>query len=236
MKQGMIILAGGSGTRLKPITDSYHKSLVPIHGVPNIEHTIEVFSSLDRIYVITSSVDYDKFLYLNDKYDNVVVVDNPGGKISGTMTSLRLGLQHAVKDNISKVFITEGDVYFISRPDTNYDSVFFLTYRINEWRIEVVGSKVVGLSIDKTGYCESGLCLMSRNLYTELLFKLDKFYDLRMTDLFWEQILFTDEKLYSQMNAVILNNYFSKEYDTPEELKELVGDKEYDVLMEGVCN
>lgn len=234
MKQGMVILAGGSGTRLKPITNVYHKSLVPIHGVPNIEHTLEVFSHLDKIYVVTSSIDYDKFLYLSDKYSNVVVVDNPDGKISGTMTSLRLGLQCALKDKISKVFITEGDVYFILRPDTVYNNVFFLTYRINEWRVETVDSTVVGLSINRSGYCESGLCLMSRNLYTKLLVKLDKFYDLKMTDLFWEQILFIDEKLYGQMNAVLLDNHFGKEYDTPEELKELVGDKEYNELMEGV--
>lgn len=38
-----LILAGGKGTRMKPITDEIPKPLIPLQGKPIIQHTIELF-------------------------------------------------------------------------------------------------------------------------------------------------------------------------------------------------
>jgi NDP-sugar pyrophosphorylase family protein len=37
----VIIMAGGKGTRLKPLTDNTHKSLIPVGGKPIIRHLID---------------------------------------------------------------------------------------------------------------------------------------------------------------------------------------------------
>jgi glucose-1-phosphate thymidylyltransferase len=50
-----IILAGGNGTRLLPLTKSVNKSLLPIGNKPMLQHCVEKFteSGIDNIMVIT---------------------------------------------------------------------------------------------------------------------------------------------------------------------------------------
>ena len=38
-----VILAGGLGTRLKPLTDTIPKSMIDVHGKPLVEHLIDLF-------------------------------------------------------------------------------------------------------------------------------------------------------------------------------------------------
>lgn len=48
------ILAGGRGTRLKPITDEIPKPLIPIHGKPVMEHTLDLFKKYGITNVLIS--------------------------------------------------------------------------------------------------------------------------------------------------------------------------------------
>ncbi len=48
------ILAGGRGTRLKPITDEIPKPLIPIHGRPVMEHTLDLFKKYGITNVLIS--------------------------------------------------------------------------------------------------------------------------------------------------------------------------------------
>lgn len=54
-----LILAGGKGTRLKPITHEIPKPLIPVHGKPLIQHTIELLKKYN-IKEIIISVGYMK--------------------------------------------------------------------------------------------------------------------------------------------------------------------------------
>jgi NDP-sugar pyrophosphorylase family protein len=39
----IVILAGGLGTRLRPLTDQMPKSLIPVNGRPFLEYQLELF-------------------------------------------------------------------------------------------------------------------------------------------------------------------------------------------------
>lgn len=50
-----IIMAGGKGTRMRPLTDTTPKPLIPIQGRPILDWTLEVLRpSVDRVLVVVS--------------------------------------------------------------------------------------------------------------------------------------------------------------------------------------
>ena len=54
-----VILCGGKGTRLRPITHEIPKPLIPVHGRPLVEHIIELLKKCD-VNEIFLSVGYKK--------------------------------------------------------------------------------------------------------------------------------------------------------------------------------
>ncbi len=59
-----IILAGGSGTRLRPLTNATNKHLLPLYDRPVIHHVIErlVQAGISRIMIVTSPDHIDSFV------------------------------------------------------------------------------------------------------------------------------------------------------------------------------
>ncbi len=44
--QKAVILLAGTGSRLKPLTDSMHKALIPVAGSPILQHQIESLQAI----------------------------------------------------------------------------------------------------------------------------------------------------------------------------------------------
>jgi mannose-1-phosphate guanylyltransferase len=59
-----IIMAGGLGTRLRPITDNIPKSLIPVAGKPVVFYLMEALARVSNDYILTVSYRYDKVIDL----------------------------------------------------------------------------------------------------------------------------------------------------------------------------
>jgi D-glycero-alpha-D-manno-heptose 1-phosphate guanylyltransferase len=111
MTSEAIILAGGSGTRLKEVIADIPKSMAPINGRPFLEYQLDL---LDRwgITKVILSVGYQKEIikqHFGSKYREVELVYAEEEEPLGTGGAILNSLQY-VKGY--SVFILNGDTYF----------------------------------------------------------------------------------------------------------------------------
>lgn len=64
----LVIMAGGKGTRLKPLTDNTHKSLIPVGGKPIIRHLIDHLAAfgLREVHISVGHLAEQMIGYLGD--------------------------------------------------------------------------------------------------------------------------------------------------------------------------
>jgi UDP-N-acetylglucosamine diphosphorylase / glucose-1-phosphate thymidylyltransferase / UDP-N-acetylgalactosamine diphosphorylase / glucosamine-1-phosphate N-acetyltransferase / galactosamine-1-phosphate N-acetyltransferase len=92
-----IIMCAGQGTRLKPITDTIPKPLVPIAGVSSLERTLEILpDEVDRIILVVGYLAEqiksrigDSFQGRSVEYVHQHVLDGTGGALRSVEASIR---------------------------------------------------------------------------------------------------------------------------------------------------
>ena len=109
MKELAILMAAGMGTRMKPLTDTIPKPLVPVMGRPMIETIIEglLQRPVQEIYVVTGYLG-ERFAYLTEKYPQVRLLSNPDYAVKNNLSSLCAAAEVLDKGNC---FICESDLY-----------------------------------------------------------------------------------------------------------------------------
>ena len=143
-----IILAGGRGKRLKPITDYVPKPLVPIKNTPIIEWQIKYLKKFGINEVIICSG------YKTEMIENYLNVKNTGVKITFSIEKLPLGTGGAIKKagkmvNEKSFFVINGDVITnidLSKFDKKLNSIASIELRQKFGIVETNGNKITRFS------------------------------------------------------------------------------------------
>jgi len=109
----MVILAGGLGTRLKPLTDRIPKSLIPVDGRPFLEHQLELFnrSGIRDIILCVGHLGDPIKRYFGDgsRFGLDIQYSEERGLLLGTAGAIR----NAEELLAEEFFLTYGDSYLL---------------------------------------------------------------------------------------------------------------------------
>lgn len=140
-----IILAGGLGSRLKPITDYVPKPLIPINNVPLIEWQIKYLKKfrIDKFILCTG--------YKTDQIENYLDhKENFGCKIQYSIEKIPLGTGGAIKKAAKLVkdksfLVVNGDVITgidIRKLYSHQNSIALVELRTKFGTVDITDSKI----------------------------------------------------------------------------------------------
>ena len=109
-----IILAGGSGTRLSPLTKAVNKQLLPIYDKPLIFYPLSILmlANIKNILLIVNPGQIENFKYLlgNGKRFGIKIQYKIQKKPKGLADAFILGKNFIKKDNVALIL---GDNFFL---------------------------------------------------------------------------------------------------------------------------
>lgn len=115
MKNIAIILAAGLGSRLKPLTETEHKCMTKVRGVPIIQRTLENLKDcgFEEAIIVVGYLHKKLIQQIKDMrlQMDIKFVINPFYDKSNTILSLDYGLK-SINSSYEYLYIIEGDVVF----------------------------------------------------------------------------------------------------------------------------
>jgi N-acetyl-alpha-D-muramate 1-phosphate uridylyltransferase len=95
-----VVLAGGLGTRMRPITETLAKVLIPVCGIPFIDYSLRYFASqgIEEVLLLIGfrGDDIRKYVGNGERYGLKIKYVDEGKELRGTAGALRLALEQDV--------------------------------------------------------------------------------------------------------------------------------------------
>ncbi|MGQ4874013.1 MAG: nucleotidyltransferase family protein [Promethearchaeia archaeon] len=151
-----VILCAGYGKRMKPYTDTYQKTMIPVHGKPLLEYIVKGISSAgikDFIIVVGYRKEQIISYFGNGEKLGIKINYIEQKTLNGTGGALLLCEKYLQE---SHFFLTWGDILV---PYRIYKKVYDLYLRENEDFI-LVTNYMENLQKGCAIYCENGYCKM----------------------------------------------------------------------------
>ena len=130
----MVVLAGGLGTRLRPLTEEIPKSLIPVNGRPFLEYQLELFkrSGISDVVLCVGHLGDEIKKYFGDgsRFGLDIRYSEEGEHLLGTAGAIR----NAEAVLAGEFFLTYGDSYLLLDYRAVMDSF---------WRRDKLGLMVV---------------------------------------------------------------------------------------------
>ncbi len=195
-----IILAGGIGKRLKPVTDYVPKPLVPIKNIPIIEWQIKYLKKFGVSEVIICSG------YKTEMIENYLNVKNVGVKIKFSIEKYPLGTGGAIKKAGKMIkdksfFVINGDTITnidLKKLSTKPNAIAAIELRTKFGILETNDEKIVNFQEKKeiqNVWMNAGIYHLQRDTLKELPHKGDI-----------EKTLFPDYAKKGKLNIVKFKN------------------------------